>query len=147
MRLPQGTGRIRAEDLAGAPAQVLRAAFTQVGRLVMAADELRGRIREDRARGAAPPPGETGTHSRRGGPEVTAASAEPDAGALPAPDPDAAALPVPDYDQLSLPSLRARLRYLDAGQLRILLEYERSHARRTDILMMFERRAAKLAGQ
>jgi hypothetical protein len=68
---------------------------------------------------------------------VTAASAEP----------DAAALPVPDYDQLSLPSLRARLRYLDAGQLRTLLEYERSHARRTDILMMFERRAAKLAAR
>jgi hypothetical protein len=137
MRLPQGTGRIRAEDLAGAPAQVLRAAFAQVGRLVMAADELRGRVREDRADGAAQPPGEAGTHTCPDGPQVTAVSAEPDADAL----------PVPDYDQLSLPSLRARLRYLDAGQLRILLEYERSHARRTDILMMFERRAAKLAAR
>jgi hypothetical protein len=137
MRLPQGTGRIRAEDLAGAPAQVLRAAFIQVGRLVMAADELRGRVREDRADGAAQPRGVSGPRGGPDGPEVTAASAEP----------DAAALPVPDYDQLSLPSLRARLRYLDAGQLRTLLEYERSHARRTDILMMFERRAAKLAAR
>jgi len=39
-------------------------------------------------------------------------------------------LPVPQYDSLSLPSLRARLRNLDAAQLQVLTEYERSHARR-----------------
>jgi len=54
-------------------------------------------------------------------------------------------LPVPNYDSLSVPSLRARLRGLDAAQVRVLAEYERSHAGRTDVVAMFERRIAKLA--
>jgi hypothetical protein len=58
-----------------------------------------------------------------------------------------AALPVPGYDALSLPSLRARLRNLDAGQLRVLIAYEHEHAGRADVLAMFERRIAKLAGE
>ena len=56
-----------------------------------------------------------------------------------------AELPVPNYDSLSVPSLRARLRGLDAAQVRVLAEYERSHAGRTDMVAMFERRIAKLA--
>lgn len=56
-----------------------------------------------------------------------------------------AGLPVPNYDALSLPSLRARLRSLDAAQLGVLVEYERAHAGRADVLAMFERRMAKLA--
>ena len=56
-------------------------------------------------------------------------------------------LPVPSYDELSLPSLRARLRSLDADQLRVLVQYERSHAGRADVVAMFERRLAKLAAQ
>ena len=60
-------------------------------------------------------------------------------------DPAAApALPVPGYDGLSLPSLRSRLRNLDAAQLRVLVAYERAHAGRPDVLTMFERRIAKL---
>ncbi|HUZ26204.1 MAG TPA: hypothetical protein VMV07_20815 [Streptosporangiaceae bacterium] len=55
------------------------------------------------------------------------------------------ALPVPNYDSLSLPSLRARLRSLDAAQVSALAEYERSHAARADVVAMFERRIAKLA--
>jgi hypothetical protein len=55
------------------------------------------------------------------------------------------ALPVPSYDSLSLPSLRARLRTLDTAQLRVLVEYEQSHAGRPDVIAMFERRIAKLA--
>ena len=55
-----------------------------------------------------------------------------------------AELPVPGYDGLSLPSLRSRLRNLDAKQLRILLEHERSAANRSDVVTMFERRIAKL---
>ncbi len=53
-------------------------------------------------------------------------------------------LPLADYDDLSLPSLRARLRNLDVGQLVQLLSYERIHANRADIVTMFERRIAKL---
>lgn len=56
-------------------------------------------------------------------------------------------LPVPGYDGLSLPSLRARLRNLDADQLRMLADYERSHAAREDVVTMFERRIEKLAAE
>lgn len=58
----------------------------------------------------------------------------------------AAGLPVPSYSELSVPSLRARLRGLDAGQVRALLEYERTHAGRDNVITMFERRIAKLEG-
>ncbi len=54
-------------------------------------------------------------------------------------------LPITGYDELSLPSLRARLRNLDADQLAVLLAYERSHANREDVATMFERRIARLA--
>jgi len=56
----------------------------------------------------------------------------------------AASLPVPNYDNLTVPSLRARLRNLDTAQLRTLLDYEKAHAGRGDVLTMFERRIAKL---
>jgi hypothetical protein len=137
MRIPPVTGRIRAEGVVAAPAQVLRVAFAQVGRLVMAADEFRGRIQADRASGPARPPAAAGEPAPAAGPGVTRASA-----ATAAPP-----LPVPNYDELSLASLRARLRYLDAAQLRILVQYERSHAGRPAIVTMFERRMAKLAAQ
>lgn len=52
--------------------------------------------------------------------------------------------PIPGYDDFSLASLRARLRGLSAGQLRKLVDYERSHANRDDVVTMFERRIAKL---
>jgi hypothetical protein len=51
---------------------------------------------------------------------------------------------VANYDMLSLPSLRARLRSLDADQLAQLTNYERAHAARADVLRMFENRVAKL---
>jgi hypothetical protein len=56
----------------------------------------------------------------------------------------AAAAPLPNYDELSIASLRARLRTLDVAQLRQLVEYEKAHAARSDVLAMFERRIAKL---
>jgi hypothetical protein len=65
----------------------------------------------------------------------------------PAAEPAAAAasvLPVPNYDGLTVASLRARLRNLDPPQLRVLIDYEKAHAGRTDVLAMFERRIAKL---
>lgn len=54
------------------------------------------------------------------------------------------ALPVPNYDGLTVASLRARLRNLDPPQLRVLIDYEKAHAGRADIVTMFERRIAKL---
>ncbi|MUN39890.1 hypothetical protein [Actinomadura litoris] len=59
---------------------------------------------------------------------------------------DAAELPVPNYDEATLPQLRARLRGLSADQVRLLREYERDHAARTDVIRMYERRIAKLNG-
>jgi hypothetical protein len=56
-----------------------------------------------------------------------------------------AALPIAGYDELSLPSLRARLRNLDADQLQVLVDYERAHASRADVVTMFERRIVKLS--
>jgi hypothetical protein len=55
-----------------------------------------------------------------------------------------AGLPLASYDTLSLASIRARLRNLDAGQLRVLADYERTHAERVDVLGMLERRIEKL---
>jgi len=55
------------------------------------------------------------------------------------------ALPVQNYDDLSIASLRARLRNLSADQLTQLVDYEKSHANREDVVQMFERRIAKLA--
>jgi hypothetical protein len=53
-------------------------------------------------------------------------------------------LPLAGYDSLTLPSIRARLRSLDAGQLRVLAAYERTHAERADVLGMLERRVEKM---
>jgi hypothetical protein len=70
----------------------------------------------------------------------TAEAAEPAVVAEPA----EAALPVAGYDQLTVASLRARLRVLDVTQVRALLDYEKAHQNRTDVVTMFERRIAKL---
>jgi hypothetical protein len=56
-----------------------------------------------------------------------------------------AELPVSNYDDLTIASLRARLRNLSADQLAQLVDYEKSHANRADVVQMFERRIAKLA--
>jgi hypothetical protein len=63
------------------------------------------------------------------------------------PAPQAAAAqapPIPGYDDLSIPSLRARLRVLDAGAVQALLSYERAHAHRDDVITMFERRLSRM---
>src|SRR5580700_665834 len=65
------------------------------------------------------------------------------ASAAPAASP--AELPVANYDDLTIASLRARLRNLSADQLAQLVDYEKSHANRADVVQMFERRIAKLA--
>ena len=81
-------------------------------------------------------------------PASAAPAAAPPASATPAAASAAAAaaadLPVPHYDELSVASLRARMRGLDAAQLRILIDYESTHAERGTVLAMFERRLAKV---
>jgi hypothetical protein len=78
---------------------------------------------------------ETGGHVK-----VVPPDAAPAAPAAPAGE-----LPLPNYDDLTIASLRARLRNLSADQLAQLVEYEKGHANRADVVQMFERRIAKLA--
>jgi len=78
-----------------------------------------------------------------------AADDRPAAAAPPAAEPTppaaaAQAAPIPGYDGLSVPSLRARLRGLDAADVQSLLAYEKAHAQRGDVITMFERRLAKI---
>jgi hypothetical protein len=151
------------------PAQAMRAVLTGVGRLVLAADRLRaardgaaeagngeltapqrfrsldqtGNVRlisDDDPAPAKPGPAEPEPAE----PEL--AESQPAEPELAEPELAEAELPVPNYGALSLASLRARLRGLDAGQLRVLAGYERTHAARPEVLGMFERRMAKLAG-
>jgi hypothetical protein len=55
--------------------------------------------------------------------------------------------PLPSYDELSIASLRARLRNLDIPQLKQVADYERSHLGRAEVIVMFERRVAKLEAE
>ena len=55
--------------------------------------------------------------------------------------------PLPNFDELTVPSLRARLRNLDIGQVRQMLDYEQTHAARPEVITMFERRIAKLEAE
>ncbi len=57
----------------------------------------------------------------------------------------AADLPLANYDELTVASLRARLRNLSADQLGQLIEYEKGHAARPDVITMFERRIDKIS--
>jgi hypothetical protein len=75
-------------------------------------------------------------HSGAAGPPVVAD--------LPAPAADAG-LPLQGFDRLSLPQLRARLRTLSAGDLRTLIDYERTHQGRPPYLTMLENRLATVA--
>jgi len=70
-------------------------------------------------------------------------SGQAPSGVLPA-APQTGELPISGYDDLTLPSLRARLRNLGSAEVRELLAHEQSHANRTDVVTMFERRIAKL---
>jgi hypothetical protein len=76
--------------------------------------------------------------------QTAAPEAEPEAAPAPAAAP-AGELPLANYDDLSIASLRARLRNLSAEQLTQLIDYEKGHAARPDVITMFERRIAKLA--
>jgi hypothetical protein len=147
MRIPQPPERIKE-----APAQALRAVFAGVGQVLLMTERAARRTTAAPA-AAVPEPAAAAV------PEPAAAAVPAAEAAVPAPGPAAAAvpeavipaaaeadLPVPNYSELSVASLRARLRGLDAGQVRRLLGYERSRAARADVIAMFERRIAKLEG-
>jgi hypothetical protein len=129
-----------------APVHALRAVFSGVGQLFLAADRLKrqdgeGGKAQDRWRSL----DQTGNVRLLTADDLAeefgdAGPAAPSAFAVPEPEP----APLENYDELSLPSLRARLRGLDAGQLAELAAYERAHAARADVVTMFERRIEKL---
>ena len=169
MRIPPPPERIKE-----APAHALRAVFAGVGQVLLITERVRQRAIEQvhpqmtsapahaPAPDVPPPPpprsaaaaATQATASRVAAPAAAApAAAAPAVARAEAPAPEAAApqggaagLPVPSYDELSIASLRARLRALDAAQVRDLLDYERAHASRANVITMFERRIAKLEG-
>lgn len=55
-----------------------------------------------------------------------------------------AELPLADYDHLTLGALRSRLAKLEAADLVQLLDYERAHAHRLPVVLLFENRLRKL---
>jgi hypothetical protein len=147
--------------------RMLRGVFAGVGQLLMAADRFRAESEseleradlngshdplggwENDGRPAAQPaqtatvPAQTATVPAQRAAKPTQRAAEPD---QPAAEPDQPAPPlsIPGYDGFSLASLRARMRGLSAGQLGELVDYEKAHANREEVVAMFERRIAKL---
>ena len=119
-------------NLAGAELAETQLAETQLAETQVAEAELAEAPGELAATELAEPPAELAEPAVTGTP---AELAEPEA---------AAALPLASYDTLSLASIRARLRPLDADQLRVLVNYEQSHAERPEVLGMLERRIEKL---
>jgi serine/threonine protein kinase len=63
------------------------------------------------------------------------------------PVPRVGALPIANYDKMSIASLRARLRNLSGEQLLQLIDYERTHANRTEVIAMFARRLSALQSE
>jgi hypothetical protein len=53
-------------------------------------------------------------------------------------------LPLPDYDHLQGGALASRIRTLDASGVQTLLDYERSHANRVQVVTMMEHRLGAL---
>ena len=158
MRVPQVTERMKE-----APAHALRAVFAGIGQILLVADRLKnrpggddgGQARTAPAAASATAPADAGTSSADAwaaatDAPVTAGAAAPAATAASAPaataSPAADGLPMAGYDDLTLASIRARMRSLDAAQLRDLVGYEKNHAGRAAVLDMFERRIAKIEG-
>jgi hypothetical protein len=143
-------------NLAGAELAETQLAETQLAETQVAEAELAEAPGELAATELAEPPAELAEPAVAEAPaelaepavaEPPAELAEPAVTGTPAelPEPEAAAaLPLASYDTLSLASIRARLRPLDADQLRVLVNYEQSHAERPEVLGMLERRIEKL---
>ena len=166
MPIPQVNDRIKE-----APVVMLRAVFAGIGQLLLTADKVRTRAAEqvwtpDQPAGLAGPgpspswpatatktaPATKARTTTKTAPadkatataKPASASKPPAEKAAPAAKATPAAPPLPGYDDLSLPSLRARLRTLDAPAIKAMLAYEKAHARRDDVITMLERRLAKI---
>jgi hypothetical protein len=127
------------KDFKEMPVKALRGLFSGIGQLLLAADRFRA---EDTQRAGIDEDGQVDPPSGLDSERWLDATGKM---RLLTPDmPAAPDLPVSGYDGLSLASLRARLRYLDAKQLRILLEHEKSASNRANVVTMFERRIAKI---
>jgi len=146
------------------PASMLRAMFAGVGSLLSVVDRMRGKSAAQApaptvpAPTAAAPektaaPEETAATEETAAPEETAATEETAAREeTAAPEATAASetvaeLPLANYDESTVASLRARLRNLTVAQLTQLVEYEKGHAARADVISMFERRIAKIESE
>jgi hypothetical protein len=137
-------GNLAGAELAETQLAETQLAETQLAETQVAEAELAEAPGELAATELAEPPAELAEPAVA---EAPAELAEPVAAEAPAelPEPEAAAaLPLASYDTLSLASIRARLRPLDADQLRVLVNYEQSHAERPEVLGMLERRIEKL---
>jgi hypothetical protein len=171
MRIPPPPERIKE-----APAHALRAVFAGVGQVLLITERVRQRAIEQvhpqltsvpaeaqaHAPDVPPPPSpesaaaaatQAAASRAAASQDAAARAAAPTAAKAEVPEPQAGAseaaaagLPVPNYDELTIASLRARLRALDVAQVRGLLDYERAHASRANVITMFERRIAKLEG-
>jgi hypothetical protein len=53
-------------------------------------------------------------------------------------------LPLPDYDHLPVDGLTSRIRTLDAAGLETVLEYERAHANRLQVVTIMQNRLTAL---
>ena len=53
-------------------------------------------------------------------------------------------LPLPDYDHLQGGALASRIRTLDAAGVQTLLDYERSHANRIQVVQLIQNRLSAL---
>jgi hypothetical protein len=154
------------ERVKEAPAHALRAVFGGIGSLLSVSDKIRNKPATAEAPATAPAaahetaaPATAAAPAAATAPETTAVPDVAPAAAAPeevvAPEttavPDvvaapevAAELPLANYDSLTIASLRARLRNLSADQLAQLIDYEKAHANRAEVITMFERRITKL---
>ena len=140
------------EQIKRVPLLVLRAVFAGIGRILVSG--------EPPAASAGVRPGGGEADPEKSGPAVASQPASrfrsldktgnvrmltPDGELEPDPSrPAATVLPLANYDSLTLASIRARLRGLDVGRLKVLLDYEATHAERPEVLGMLERRIEKL---
>jgi hypothetical protein len=150
------------------PASMLRAMFAGVGSLLSVVDKMRGKsaTAAPAAPAAAAPEtsaapetvvAETSATPETVAPETSATpetvaaetsatpeTVTPETSATPE---TVAELPLANYDESTVASLRARLRNLTVAQLTQLVEYEKGHAARADVITMFERRIAKIESE
>ena len=134
------------------PASMLRAMFAGVGSLLSVVDRMRGKSAAQAPAPTVPAP-TAAAPEKTAAPEETAATEETAAREeTAAPEATAASetvaeLPLANYDESTVASLRARLRNLTVAQLTQLVEYEKGHAARADVISMFERRIAKIESE